>query len=88
MKINYFDFPEHQLTQEIIGCAIEVHKLLGPGFTEDVYEEAFAHELNLRRLSFVRQFEIEIPYKEIIAHKYRLDFVFSVSSADSVVNFL
>lgn len=70
-----YDFPEGQLTKEIIGAAVEVHRVLGPGFTEDVYEEAFAHELNIRGLEFVRQLEIEIPYKDIIAHKYRLDFV-------------
>jgi len=75
LKLTQYDFPEHQLTEKIIGCAIEVHRVLGPGFTEDVYEEAFAYELNLRELKFIRQLEIEIPYKEIIAHKYRLDFV-------------
>ncbi len=75
MKLNQHNFPEVHLTKEIIGSAIEVHKLLGPGFGENVYEEAFAHELSLRGIKFTRQLEIEVPYKEIIAHKYRLDFV-------------
>jgi len=37
-----------QLTQQIIGAAIEVHRLLGPGLLESVYEEALCHEMSLR----------------------------------------
>ena len=44
-----------ELTKEIIGAAIEVHKTLGPGFLESTYETAFAHELKLKRLSFEKQ---------------------------------
>ena len=64
-----------ELTEKIIGAAIEVHKTLGPGFLESTYETAFAHELQLRGLSFVRQEGINIPYKGITAGRQRLDFL-------------
>ena len=64
-----------ELTEKILACAIETHKRLGPGFTEDVYEEGFAYELKLRGIRFTRQFEIDIPYRDIIIRKYRLDLV-------------
>ena len=44
-----------QLTYRILGCAIEVHKQLGPGLLESVYERCFVHELSLRGLSFETQ---------------------------------
>ena len=74
MQIAKSDFPQKELTEKIIAAAIEVHRTLGPGFTEDVYEEALAHELDLRSIAFARQLEIDVAYKTIIAHKYRLDF--------------
>ncbi|BBN90331.1 hypothetical protein AZSI13_24400 [Azospira sp. I13] len=43
-----------QLTQQIIGAAIEVHRLLGPGLLESVYEEALCHEMSLRDIPFAR----------------------------------
>ena len=62
------------LTQEIIGAAMEVHNELGSGFLEYVYEEAFCYELNLRKIYFERQKELEIYYKDLIIHgKYKLD---------------
>ncbi|MBI3133795.1 MAG: GxxExxY protein [Bacteroidetes bacterium] len=52
-----------ELTFEIIGCAIEVHKQLGPGLLESVYEKCFIHELSLRGLSFKSQQRARINYK-------------------------
>ena len=52
------------LTQEIIGAAMEVHRELGPGFLEYVYEEALCYELKLRKISFDRQSELDIYYKD------------------------
>lgn len=51
------------LTQEIIGAAIEVHKQLGPGLLESAYEECLCHELNLRGISFRRQVSLPVVYK-------------------------
>jgi GxxExxY protein len=52
-----------ELTYKIIGCAIEVHKLLGPGLLESVYENCFVHELNLRGLRHQSQEKIPLTYK-------------------------
>jgi GxxExxY protein len=43
---------QEQLTEQIIGSAIEVHRELGPGLLESAYEECFCHELHLRSLNF------------------------------------
>jgi len=53
------------LTGEIIGAAIDVHRQLGLGFLESVYEECLCIELNNREIDFVRQKTIELKYKEI-----------------------
>ena len=60
-------------TQKIIGAAIEVHKILGPGFLEAIYEEALAKEFQLRGIKFERQKCIEIAYKGEIVGTHRLD---------------
>ena len=51
------------LSGRVLGAAIEVHRVLGPGFLEAVYEEALCHELRLRGVSFVRQAVLEVGYK-------------------------
>ncbi len=62
------------LTQEIIGAAMEVHRELGSGFLEYVYEEALCYELNLRKISFERQKELDIHYKDfLIPRRYKPD---------------
>ncbi len=68
-------YPEIDLTKKIIAAAIEVHRILGPGLGEDVYEEAFAYELKLQGIPFERQKQISVPYKDIIAKTYQLDFL-------------
>ena len=61
------------LTQGIIGAAMEVHRELGSGFLEYIYEEALCYELNLREISFERQKELDIYYKDLlIPRKYKL----------------
>jgi len=52
-----------ELTYSIIGCAIEVHKQLGPGLLESVYEKCFVHELGLKGLNYTRQQIVPITYK-------------------------
>jgi GxxExxY protein len=49
---------QEELTNQIIGAAIEVHRALGPGLLESAYEECLCHELHLRGLSFRRQVEL------------------------------
>lgn len=61
------------LTEQIIAAAIEVHRLLGPGLLESIYEEAFCVELTLRGMAFERQKEIEIYYKGRSIKGQRLD---------------
>lgn len=73
---------EEQLTEQIIGAAIEVHRELGPGLLESAYEQCFCHELHLRRLAFQCQLDLPVMYKGIkLDCGYRLDVVV----ADSVV---
>ena len=63
-----------ELTGKIIGAAIEVHKALGPGLLESVYEECLCRELSLRGLPFRRQVEMPIEYKGVkVACNLRLD---------------
>jgi GxxExxY protein len=62
------------LTEQIIGAAIEVHKAIGPGLMESVYEECLCHELRLRGLGFERQMLVPVTYKGVsVDCKYRLD---------------
>jgi GxxExxY protein len=65
---------EHEeLTKKIIGCAIEVHKKLGPGYIESIYENAFIIELQKKGLPFERQKEVVIQYDGTEVGKHRLD---------------
>ncbi len=52
-----------ELTEKIIGAAIEVHKTIGPGLLESAYEECLAQEMKMRGLSFQRQFPLPVAYK-------------------------
>jgi len=64
------------LTEQIIGAAIEVHKALGPGLLESVYEECLCHELHLRGLRFQRQVTVPVIYKGVALDcGYRLDLI-------------
>ena len=66
----------NQLTEQIIGAAIEVHRELGPGLLESAYQRALAHELRLRDIEFEEQKLCPITYKDLlIEDAYRLDFL-------------
>jgi GxxExxY protein len=70
------NFYDSGLTEIIIGCAIEVHRALGPGLLESVYEECLCFELKSKGLSFERQKLLPISYKEVkLDAGYRLDLV-------------
>lgn len=71
-----------ELTEKIIGFAIDVHRLLGPGLLESAYEECLCLELNRANLSFRRQVILPITYKGVrLTCGYRMDLVVD----DSVV---
>ena len=78
-KMIYY---EQELTEKIIGAAIEVHRTLGPGLLESVYQTCLAHELTERGIAFVQEKAIPVVYKEHqIDCGFRLDFLV----ADKVV---
>jgi GxxExxY protein len=63
-------------TSLIIGAAIEVHRVLGPGLLESAYEECLCHELHLRGIGFRRQVELPIEYKGVnLDCGYRVDLI-------------
>jgi GxxExxY protein len=62
------------LTGQIIGAAIEVHRSLGPGLLESAYEQCLCRELNLRGIPFLRQVELPVEYKGVkLDCGYRMD---------------
>ena len=64
-----------ELSYKIIGAAMEVHRILGTGFLEAVYEGALAHELTLRGIPFERQQRLPVYYKDQLVGQYVADFV-------------
>ena len=66
------DFDE--LSGKVIGCALEVHKYLGPGLLESTYEQCLAHEMKLKEMSFKIQHPLPVEYKGIrLDCGYRID---------------
>lgn len=64
----------NDLTYKVIGCAIEVHKILGPGLLESVYEKCFLRELELQGIRWQKQIWVPIAYKGLeIGEELRLD---------------
>jgi GxxExxY protein len=64
----------NEISEEIIGAAIEVHKVLGPGLLESAYEECLCYELQTRSINFERQRPLPIVYKNIrLDCGYRID---------------
>jgi len=73
--MGHLPIPERdeELAHEVIGAAIEVHRVLGPGFLESVYEQALVFELPVRNVPVERQRPIAVRYKEIEIPGQRLD---------------
>jgi len=69
------EYKYSDITAKIIGCSMEVHKILGNGFQEVIYQRALAKEMNLQGLSFAREFEMPIFYKEEQIGTRRVDFL-------------
>ena len=65
----------NELTEKIIGAAIEVHKVLGPGFAERIYARALQHELRERKVPFMIEQGMRIKYKSQSLGLHRLDLV-------------
>lgn len=61
------------ITEKIIGAAIEVHRCLGPGLLESIYEKALCLELTSRNINWQSQVPVEIAYKGKLIHGQRLD---------------
>src|SRR5215470_4073330 len=61
------------LAREVVGAALEVHKVLGPGFAESIYEEALAVELRRRGIRFERQVPLSVKYKGFSVGEGRVD---------------
>ena len=66
----------NKITEKIIGCAIKVHKTLGPGFLESVYQSALAYELSINNISFEKEKCLPVKYGDITLDLgFRCDFL-------------
>jgi GxxExxY protein len=67
---------EDELSNIVLGCAIEIHKELGPGLLESAYKECLCYELSKRNLNFVKEKPLPLVYKELSVNcVYRMDIV-------------
>ena len=64
-----------ELTEKVIGCAIKLHRILGPGFLENIYHQALAHELAKAGISFVNEARMQVKYDGIVLGDYIADFL-------------
>jgi len=69
------EYKYSDLTEKIIGCAMEVHKILGNGFQEVIYQRALEIEMGIAGLHFNREFEMPIHYREQQIGTRRVDFL-------------
>ncbi len=68
------NIPYKELSSRVIGCAIEVHRILGSGLLESTYEQCLSHELSLNNISFKRQHPLPVEYKGLeLECGYRAD---------------
>jgi len=68
-------FESDPLNGRIIGSAIEVHRIIGPGLIESIYENALCHELSLRGMTYQQQLEMDVSYKGKIIKGQRIDLI-------------
>jgi GxxExxY protein len=66
---------DSEITQQIIAAAIRLHRALGPGFLESIYEEALAVEFALSGIQFIRQYPVPLFYRDHQIGEHRLDFL-------------
>jgi len=67
------DWPDKEITDKILAAAIRVHRELGPGYLESIYEEALCVELMVMGLAFERQKSVEVHYGDQVVGLHRLD---------------
>jgi GxxExxY protein len=63
------------LTEKIIGCAISIHRVLGPGFLENIYHRALAHELDKAQIPYLSEAPMQVMYDGIVLGDYIADFL-------------
>lgn len=68
-------YPHSELTGHIIGCAMEVHRSLGNGFQEVIYQRALAHKFGLKGITYSREHEMPVHYKGVHVGTRRVDFL-------------
>jgi GxxExxY protein len=66
---------QNEITHRVIGCAMEVHRVLGNGFQEVVYQRALAVEMTLQKIVFLREFDMPLVYKGVDVGERRVDFL-------------
>ncbi len=69
------DYKYGDLTHRVIGCSMEVHRVLGNGFQEVIYQRALAYELEQQTIGFAREVDMPIFYKSILMGTRRADFL-------------
>ena len=67
------NFEHDALTQKIIGCCFEVHRLLGPGFVEKIYSNALQYQFKLQNFNFVAEKEFNVLFKDQFVGNFRCD---------------
>lgn len=67
------EYLHRELTYSIIGAAMEVHRELGPGFLESVYQRALMHELGVRHIRFEAERRITVKYKDFVVGDFDVD---------------
>ena len=81
----------NQLSRVVIGAAIEVHRHLGPGLPEEVYERAMDVELSIRGIPFERQKPVEVVYKGVVVGRGKIDLlvggklIVEIKTVDSLI---
>ena len=75
IKVLLGDPNDNAVSEAVVGGAIEVHRHLGPGLLENVYEAAMTVELKLRQLPFERQVAVPLYYKGVLLSEHRIDLV-------------
>lgn len=75
MKFKILSRREESIAEKIVDAAFKVHKVLGPGLLERVYEVCFCHELSRRRLNSQRQVDLPITYDGMIIDRIIITFV-------------
>lgn len=73
--MNGENYENDPFTEKVIGCAIQVHRVLGPGFLENIYHRALAHELSKAAIPYRSEVRMQVMYDGIILGDYIADLV-------------